>query len=250
MTDEIRTTDEGNRADEKRTVAKPIRSNGSTVREVASADTLELEEGDSETMSIIADQEAQDKSRPETDVVLSINGGVPEIKNDEMVRSIENSTVDGVADASPSTVPLQQPETPLVKLESDQIDETNATKPEETKATVKNEQNTEKTSKTNPESPHYRGNEVIESKPQNAGDQAKWSLLSKLAIVTKTFRRERKYQRILKLLEKKSEITMRDVVWELRVSNATAVRYLDELEKRGHLRQVGTSGPAVHYVKR
>lgn len=91
---------------------------------------------------------------------------------------------------------------------------------------------------------------MIAPNVQNNENKAKWSLLSKLAQVTKTFRREGKYQRILKLLDKKSEITMRDVVWELRVSNATAVRYLDELEKRGHLRQIGRSGPTVHYIKR
>ena len=41
-----------------------------------------------------------------------------------------------------------------------------------------------------------------------------------------------------------------DVRELLNVSDATACRYLDELEKEGLISQVGTDGPKVYYKKR
>ncbi|MBU1092326.1 winged helix-turn-helix transcriptional regulator, partial [Patescibacteria group bacterium] len=43
--------------------------------------------------------------------------------------------------------------------------------------------------------------------------------------------------------------TNEDVQNLLGVSDATATRYMDELEKEGLVRQVGTSGPNVYYEK-
>ena len=49
---------------------------------------------------------------------------------------------------------------------------------------------------------------------------------------------------------KQTEITNDEVEKLLHVSDATATRYLSELEKRGKLKQVGTTGRGVLYVKR
>jgi hypothetical protein len=56
-------------------------------------------------------------------------------------------------------------------------------------------------------------------------------------------------QKILKFLEGKEKITNNNVENFLGVSNATAERYLDELEKEGVLKQVGDIGQGVYYVK-
>lgn len=46
---------------------------------------------------------------------------------------------------------------------------------------------------------------------------------------------------------KEAKITNNDVEKLLGVSDATATRYLDELEKQGKVRQVGKTGRSVYY---
>jgi len=46
-----------------------------------------------------------------------------------------------------------------------------------------------------------------------------------------------------------SEINNEDVRKLLDVSDTTACRYLDDLEKEGLIKQVGTDGPKVYYKK-
>lgn len=48
---------------------------------------------------------------------------------------------------------------------------------------------------------------------------------------------------------RQSKITNRDVESKLNVSDATATRYLDELEKEGKIKQVFTDGRYVYYKK-
>ena len=55
--------------------------------------------------------------------------------------------------------------------------------------------------------------------------------------------------KIMKLFEKKGKINHRDVVKALDVSKNSAVRYLDELEADGKVKQVGKTGHAVFYTK-
>ena len=45
-------------------------------------------------------------------------------------------------------------------------------------------------------------------------------------------------------------MTNNDIEKLLGVSNATAERYLNELEKEGKIRQVGTTGQTVYYTLR
>lgn len=58
---------------------------------------------------------------------------------------------------------------------------------------------------------------------------------------------EENKQKILELLKEKNKITNNDVEKLLSVSDATATRYLDELEKQGKIRQVGKTGKYVYY---
>jgi len=54
---------------------------------------------------------------------------------------------------------------------------------------------------------------------------------------------------ILEQLEKKGRIANDEVQRLLNTSDASATRYLDELEKEGKVKQVGDTGHAVYYVK-
>jgi len=53
--------------------------------------------------------------------------------------------------------------------------------------------------------------------------------------------------RLLSVAQRKGDISNHEVQALLGVSDATATRYLEELEQRGKLSQVGKTGSHVHY---
>jgi len=55
-------------------------------------------------------------------------------------------------------------------------------------------------------------------------------------------------ERILEFLRGKEKMANNDIEKLLGVSDATATRYMDELEKEGKVRQIGKTGNAVFYV--
>lgn len=67
------------------------------------------------------------------------------------------------------------------------------------------------------------------------------------------YRSERQKQKqenknkILELFKDKKKITNNDVEELLNVSDATAERYLNELEKEGRAKQIGKTGKSVYY---
>lgn len=54
---------------------------------------------------------------------------------------------------------------------------------------------------------------------------------------------------ILSIFETQSPLTNNHVEQLLGISDATATRYLEELEKEGKVRQVGGTGRGVHYER-
>lgn len=56
-------------------------------------------------------------------------------------------------------------------------------------------------------------------------------------------------QAIYELLETNHPLTNNDVEMMLGISDATATRYFDELEKEGKVRQVGKTGRYVNYER-
>lgn len=74
-------------------------------------------------------------------------------------------------------------------------------------------------------------------------------LLTKARLVTQ-LRKQKKLVSIMNLFEKKKHITNDEVEKLLHVSDATATRYLSELEKQGKITQIGKTGHAVTYTKR
>ena len=75
-------------------------------------------------------------------------------------------------------------------------------------------------------------------------------------MIVKTVSQERLAKRtgrenkILELLNQKTKITNNDVEKLLEVSDATATRYLDELEKSGKIKQIQSTGRGVYYKKK
>lgn len=63
------------------------------------------------------------------------------------------------------------------------------------------------------------------------------------------FRKRRKLEKIMEFLSKKGKVGNRDVQLLLHISDATATRYLEQLEREGKIRQVGRTGQAVSYSK-
>lgn len=79
-----------------------------------------------------------------------------------------------------------------------------------------------------------------------------WYLLAtrnKTSLSPRTQRKEENKEKVLTLFQTKDEIANNDVENLLGVSDATATRYLDELEKEGRVIQIGKTGKAVRYVR-
>ena len=141
------------------------------------------------------------------------------------------------------SVPETHPETtPTVSVEA-------PTEPEETTPKTEtaqmggNEPLEEKA--PDPEKHEPRKREEKDEPPQ----KEKLGLLRQMAQATIQLRIQKKLVKVMTLFAKQTEITNDEVEKLLHVSDATATRYLAELEKRGKIRQVGTTGRGVKYVK-
>ena len=55
-------------------------------------------------------------------------------------------------------------------------------------------------------------------------------------------------EKILEFLRGREKTTNNDIEKLLAVSDATATRYMSELEKEGNVRQIGTTGKYVYYI--
>ena len=65
-----------------------------------------------------------------------------------------------------------------------------------------------------------------------------------------SMKKEDNKKRVLEFLVSSGRITNDDVENMLKVSDATATRYLDELEKEGKITQQGQTGQGVFYTKK
>lgn len=61
-------------------------------------------------------------------------------------------------------------------------------------------------------------------------------------------RKQENKQEILEYFQTNEKVTNNNIEKLLGVSDATATRYLNDLEKEGKIRQIGTTGHAVYYV--
>ena len=70
---------------------------------------------------------------------------------------------------------------------------------------------------------------------------------SKEVVVYKEKEKEGRKEKILGIFKEKEKITNNDVEKLLKVSDATATNYLQELEDEGKIKQVGKTGRHVYY---
>lgn len=61
--------------------------------------------------------------------------------------------------------------------------------------------------------------------------------------------RQKNLEKVLALARARGQIANDDVQNELKVSDATATRYLEELERQGQLVQIGTKKGAIYRIK-
>lgn len=83
--------------------------------------------------------------------------------------------------------------------------------------------------------------------PAGAGRSGRGLLVKARATIQQ--RKQKRLEKILELLDAKKKITNDEVEKLLHVSDATATRYLSELEKQGAIKQVGRTGKAVVYTR-
>jgi Fic family protein len=63
------------------------------------------------------------------------------------------------------------------------------------------------------------------------------------------FRKRKKLDKVMAMFLKQSKITNDEVEKFLHVSDATATRYLSQLEKENRIKQTGKTGHSVFYSK-
>jgi len=61
--------------------------------------------------------------------------------------------------------------------------------------------------------------------------------------------RQKNLEKVLEMAKAKGQIANDDVQYALKVSDATATRYLEELERQGKLVQTGTKKGAIYRIK-
>jgi len=174
---------------------------------------------------------------------------------------------ENIAHSKPSDAPLEAPEAPGdgFPVKSNDIPPSNST-PIETE----NEQKTEEKQAENkpdsepkkapePETAQIPVNEPLENETKTSNEQAKpvreqpkSNLARELLISARNaiqFRKRKKLDKVMFLFLKQSKITNDEVEKFLHVSDATATRYLSQLEKEGKIKQNGKTGKGVSYSR-
>jgi len=93
--------------------------------------------------------------------------------------------------------------------------------------------------------------EVIQPTAHSARNEplVKSSISSEVGNTAKQERVKKKLEKIIEFLSTKGKITNDEVEKLLHVSDATATRYLEQLEKEGKIKQEGRTGKSVSYSR-
>ncbi|MFZ2149678.1 MAG: hypothetical protein WAV15_00790 [Minisyncoccia bacterium] len=146
----------------------------------------------------------------------------------------------------PITEPVEAPEPETAQIpENEPFSETEKTEiesPEPAPESPKEEKTKEETKKE-PEPEKEEKPKLSYLKSQKLGELL---VMARTAI---QFRKRKKLDRVMSLFLKQSKITNDEVEKLLHVSDATATRYLSELEKQGKIKQNGKTGKAVSYSR-
>src|SRR3989344_2414595 len=211
-----------------------------------------------------------DTKQPNTEPVAT-----PTENQNSEASSIPVSPQEPTAEASvqptestPAEVPLVAPETPPSPQDATPVkDDIPANEPLETSPApnIPNEPNNpnvtiEKhgndvtitevmgpTAHLEPATAQMAGNEPIDLAEEQKTKRREENL--KLANQTRQEKKRKKIDAILDLFAKQTNLTNDEVEKLLHVSDATATRYLETLEKEGKIKQVGKTGKGVMYEK-
>jgi hypothetical protein len=134
--------------------------------------------------------------------------------------------------------------------------------PVETAQTVQEPQQTEANPEQNPvpetlnnppdKAPEQQTAQMAGNEPIDLAEEIKIKKREenlKLANQTRLEKKREKIDKILDLFAKQTNLTNDEVEKLLHVSDATATRYLETLEKEGKIKQVGKTGKGVKYEK-
>lgn len=105
----------------------------------------------------------------------------------------------------------------------------------------------EPTARSEPATAQMAGNEPLDLAEEIKIKKREENL--KLANETRQEKKREKVDKILEMFSGQKEITNDEVEKLLHVSDATATRYLETLEKEGKIKQVGKTGKGVVYEK-
>lgn len=178
----------------------------------------------------------------------SIDTNVEEVKIEpiatpEVVPVLEN-TPPAPAEVAPMEAPAM--ETPQAETETAQIPVNEPLAPEEAQPKVGAETPPEAEKKpTNTPPPEPVPAPPPASVPTVNRARELWTK----AVDAIQGRKRKKLEKIMKLFEKHAEITNDKVEKLLHVSDATASRYLSQLEKEGKIKQNSPTGRGVSYTK-
>lgn len=152
--------------------------------------------------------------------------------------------------SEPSTMPSEAPEAPRNSESAITVNNANGA-----------ENESEATSPESGEAPEMAENEgSSEPRPSQTAQtpvnepltQPKSSLARQLLIAARNaiqFRKRKKLDKVMSLFLRHSKLTNDEVEKYLHVSDATATRYLSQLEREGKIKQSGKTGKGVVYIK-
>lgn len=215
------------------------------VKEEIVVDEPEIEEVDSEPIEVVTEEETVEEITPETEPVA-----VEEETSEETIEVVDDPPVEIPKVEEIDTVPETiTPPTPKTE-EKPQKEAENIHKiePESEPAPTppKNDKEVEK--KPRKEKRAEKQEVDIEKEVKKEQEKVVSRLLKK-ARMTIQLRKLKKIHRVLELFNEQERVTNEDVQKMLRVSNRTARRYFDQLEKKGRVKQVGDVGRGVYYIK-
>ena len=133
--------------------------------------------------------------------------------------------------------------------------ETSKTDPEPEIPETKSETKTPEPAPESPKEEKTKEETKKEPEPEKEKPRASYlksQKLGELLVMARTaiqFRKRKKLDKVMTLFLKKQKITNDEVEKFLHVSDATATRYLSELEKGGKIKQNGKTGRGVSYSR-
>jgi Fic family protein len=84
--------------------------------------------------------------------------------------------------------------------------------------------------------------EALQAPLENSQEQTTQGYLSE-----SMKQKQKNLEKIRAYIKTRSQVTNNAIEHLLGVSDATVIRYLDELEKEGLIKQIGKTGPSVYY---